>query len=218
MKRIRKGALGAVLISAGTILAFLGVARPARTAPLSEDATSPSSTMTTGENACYAKGDIWKGSSSDGPAHLPYGRVYAGLDGSPSPVKVISLAAGGDVVGTVKAASCGDTIQLEEGFSFTPNGSPIFPSKNCDSKHWITIRTSAPDSSLPAETLVNTGFLVTGKTATGFIGMNASPAGDKMATPRIDNFQLTNSIRDAGTSGAYPTCSGSDNCAVGEKT
>jgi hypothetical protein len=67
-------------------------------------------------------------------------------------------------------------------------------------------------------TMVNTGFLATGKTATGFINMNGPPAGNKTGTPRIDNLELTNSIADAGTSGAYPTGGGSDDCAVGEKT
>ncbi|MGC1650882.1 MAG: hypothetical protein WA741_34085 [Candidatus Sulfotelmatobacter sp.] len=48
--------------------------------------------------------------------------------------------------------------------------------------------------------------------------MSGPPAGNPTATPRIDNLQFTNSIGDAGTSGAYPTGGGSDNCAVGEKT
>ncbi len=49
MKRI-PGALGAVLISAATIPAFLGMARPAWTALLSEeDVTSSSSRMTASE-------------------------------------------------------------------------------------------------------------------------------------------------------------------------
>src|SRR5215471_7980557 len=151
MKRIRKRALGVVFFSTGTMLAFLGMARPARTAPLPTDVTSFSTTMSTGENAYCADGDVWAGASSDGSAHLPQGCVYTGLDGTPSPGKVTHLAAGGDVVSTVKSAACGDTIQLQEGASFTLKGDPTFPSKGCDSKHWITIRTSAPDSALPPE-------------------------------------------------------------------
>lgn len=42
MKSIRKGAFGVVLMSAGTILAFLSMVNPARTAPLSTELTSPS--------------------------------------------------------------------------------------------------------------------------------------------------------------------------------
>ncbi len=67
-------------------------------------------------------------------------------------------------------------------------------------------------------TIINAGFLAPAKTARGFMDMSGPPAGNPTATPRIDNLQFTNSIGDAGTSGAYPTGGGSDNCAVGEKT
>lgn len=50
------------------------------------------------------------------------------------------------------------------------------------------------------------------------MNMSGPPAGNKTGTPRIDNVDLTNSIADAGTSGAYPTGGGSNDCAVGEKT
>jgi hypothetical protein len=74
------------------------------------------------------------------------------------------------------------------------------------------------DVKLDHLTIVNTGFLASGKTATGLMNMNGPPRGNKTGTPRIDNFELMNSIADAGTSGAYPTGGGSDNCSVGEKT
>ena len=67
-------------------------------------------------------------------------------------------------------------------------------------------------------TIVNTGFVATGKTATGFLVMNGPPAGNSTATPRIDNIRWTNSIVDAGNGGAFPSGGGSDNCAVGAKT
>jgi hypothetical protein len=47
------------------------------------------------------------------------------------------------------SASCGDTLELEAGSVFS--GNFIIPNKNCDDSHWIIIRTSAADSSLPAE-------------------------------------------------------------------
>ena len=103
------------------------------------------------ENAYCAKGDIWTGAASDGSAHLPQACVYTGLDGSPSPGKVTVVGAGGDVQAAVNAASCGDMIELQEGATFTLKAAPVFPSKNCDANHWITIRTTAPDSSLPPE-------------------------------------------------------------------
>jgi hypothetical protein len=150
MKRIRKGALGTGLIAAGTILAFLGMAKPARTAAVSATVTTSSTTMPTSENAYCSTSDVWTGGTSDGPAQLPQGCVYTGLDGSPSPGKVTFVAVGANVVTAVKAANCGDTIQLQQGATFTLKN-PSFPSKNCDSKHWITIRTSSADSALPPE-------------------------------------------------------------------
>jgi len=67
-------------------------------------------------------------------------------------------------------------------------------------------------------TIVNPSSMANTKTATGFMVMNGPPAGNKTATPRIDNFELTNSIGDAGSTGARPTGGGSDNCSVGAKT
>lgn len=158
MKRTRSCARGILLIAAGTILAS-GVAQPAGAAAHFAAATSSSSTMPTGENAYCAKDDTWTGATSDGPADLPRGCVYTALDGSPSPGKIISVAAGGDVIKTIKAASCGDTIQLQSGASFMLKGGTTFPSKNCDSKHWITIRTSAANSALPPEhTRINPSY------------------------------------------------------------
>lgn len=159
MKRIRKGVSGLVLFAAGTFLGFLGLAEPARSAPQALAVTSSSTTVSTNENAYCAKGDVWTGPTSDGPAKMPEGCVYTSMDGSPSPGKVTYVASGGDIVSTVNAAKCGDTIQLAEGASFTLTGDPSFPAKNCDSGHWITIRTSAPDSSLPAEhTRINPSY------------------------------------------------------------
>ncbi len=47
------------------------------------------------------------------------------------------------------SASCGDIIQLQAGATF--RGNFVIPAKSCDDSHWIIIRTSAPDSSLPPE-------------------------------------------------------------------
>ncbi len=158
MKRIRRGATVAVLLAAGTIFAILGMARPARSAPAFQALSSSSTALPTSENAYCAKGDTWTAATYDGPAQLPRACVYTGLDGSPSPGKATFVAAGGDVVAAVKAASCGETINLQAGATFTLK-SPAFPSKNCDSQHWITIRTSAGNSALPAEhTRINPSY------------------------------------------------------------
>jgi hypothetical protein len=57
--------------------------------------------------------------------------------------------AGGDFQSALNSANCGDTISLQAGATFT--GVFTLPAKGCDDAHWIIIRTSASDSSLPPE-------------------------------------------------------------------
>jgi hypothetical protein len=59
---------------------------------------------------------------------------------------VINVPAGGDFQGALNSARCGDTIQLAEGATFT--GNFVLPVSSCDG--WVVVRTSAPESSLPA--------------------------------------------------------------------
>ena len=58
----------------------------------------------------------------------------------------INVPVGGDFQGALNGASCGDTVQLAEGATFT--GNFVLPAKSCDG--WVVVRTSAPDSTLPA--------------------------------------------------------------------
>lgn len=58
------------------------------------------------------------------------------------------MRSGEDPSQAVARASCGDTIQLQAGATFARL---VLPAKQCDDAHWIIIRTSAPDSKLPAE-------------------------------------------------------------------
>jgi hypothetical protein len=158
MKCIRRVALGVVLIGGGMILRFLDDSL-GTSSVLAQAVLAPAQTSTWSENIYCAKGDIWIGPGSDGRAHLPEACVYTGMDGTPSPGKVTVLGPGGNVVAAVNAAHCGDTIQLQKGASYKLPGGPIFPSKGCDPQHWITIRTSAPDSVLPAEhTRINPSY------------------------------------------------------------
>jgi len=85
----------------------------------------------------------------DGPAELPRVYVQSTLADTPAPGSVISVAQGGDFQSALDSASCGDTIQLQAGATFT--GQFRFPAKGCDDNHWIIVRTSAPDSALPPE-------------------------------------------------------------------
>jgi hypothetical protein len=56
---------------------------------------------------------------------------------------------GGDFQQALDRANCGDTIELQAGGVYT--GQFRLPSKNCDDNRWIIVRTSAPNSNLPAE-------------------------------------------------------------------
>ena len=106
------------------------------------------SASTNGNSYC-GLGDVWLGAASDGPAALPNRCIYTGLDGTQSPGVVTPVPAGGRVQAALNAAKCGDTIELHAGASFS--GTFSLPAKACDAQHWITIRTSAPDTSLPPE-------------------------------------------------------------------
>jgi len=85
----------------------------------------------------------------DGPAQLPLLTVPSSMADTPAPGSVIAVNAGGDLQGALNSAQCGDTIQLQAGATFA--GTFEFPALDCDDAHWIIVRTSAPDSSLPAE-------------------------------------------------------------------
>ena len=87
--------------------------------------------------------------SYDGPAELPRVYLQTALANTPAPGKTIHVTAGGDFQSALNSASCGDTISLQEGATFS--GVFYFPKKSCDSGHWIIVRTSAADSSLPPE-------------------------------------------------------------------
>jgi hypothetical protein len=109
--------------------------------------------VTTGLDNRYCEpGNIANFGTNDGPATLPTACFYTALAATPSPGPVIAVKAGGDLQGALNQVQCGETITLQAGASFlsSPAGY-VVPAKNCDNNHWITIRTSAPDSSLPAE-------------------------------------------------------------------
>jgi hypothetical protein len=85
----------------------------------------------------------------DGPAELPRVYLQSTLASTPAPGVSVTVPAGGDFQAALKNAHCGDTIRLQAGATFS--GYYVFPAKTCDNAHWIIIRTSAPDSSLPPE-------------------------------------------------------------------
>jgi len=88
-------------------------------------------------------------SGYDGPAQLPLATVPSSMADSPAPGSVISVKSGGDLQSAINSAQCGQTIQLQAGASFS--GTFNLPAKGCNDQNWIIIRTSSPDSALPAE-------------------------------------------------------------------
>jgi hypothetical protein len=92
---------------------------------------------------------ISAGGNYDGPAELPRVTVSSSMASTPAPGHTIAVSAGGDLQAALNNASCGDTIALQAGATF--HGKYVFPAKACDDNHWIIVRTSAPDSALPAE-------------------------------------------------------------------
>lgn len=88
-------------------------------------------------------------SGYDGPAELPRTYLQTAMSDTPAPGATIQVSSGGSLQTALNNANCGDTISLQAGATFS--GQFTFPAKACDDQHWIIVRTSASDSSLPAE-------------------------------------------------------------------
>src|ERR671919_420685 len=78
------------------------------------------------------------------PPELP--RTFLDTTYVPPTGRTIAVAAGGSFQAALDAAQPGDVITLQAGATF--RGPFLLPNKA--RARWITIRTSAPDSSLPA--------------------------------------------------------------------
>jgi hypothetical protein len=85
----------------------------------------------------------------DGPAELPRVFLQTTIADTPAPGAVHLVKAGDNLQQVINSAACGDTLKLESGAVF--QGLIEVPAKSCDDAHWIIIRTSAPDDSLPPE-------------------------------------------------------------------
>ena len=88
-------------------------------------------------------------STYDGPAELPRVYMKTALINTPAPGGVTIVNAGGSLQDALNNASCGDTIALQAGATFT--GLFTFPAKSCDDSHWIILRTNSLAAQLPAE-------------------------------------------------------------------
>jgi hypothetical protein len=85
----------------------------------------------------------------DGPAELPRTTVQSTMADTPAPGNTINVPAGANLQSVLNNASCGDTVQLQAGATFT--GSFTLSAKNCSDNDWIIIRSSTSDGSLPPE-------------------------------------------------------------------
>jgi hypothetical protein len=90
-----------------------------------------------------------KGGGYDGPAELPRVTVPSAMADTPANGSIISVNAGDNLQKALQSAACGDVIELQAGATFS--GLFVVPAKNCNVNNWIIIRTSSPDSALPAE-------------------------------------------------------------------
>jgi hypothetical protein len=88
-------------------------------------------------------------STFDGPAELPRAFVKSALADTLAPGRVRPVKESDNLQDAIDSAGCGDTLTLPAGAVF--QGRFRFPDKPCDDSHWIILRTSAPDESLPPE-------------------------------------------------------------------
>lgn len=101
------------------------------------------------DNRYCGAGDVAQfGAEKDGPAELPTHCINTALDSTPSPGKSIKASNPKELQSAIEAASCGDTIVLQAGATYSPFE---LPAKKCDARHWITLRTSTSDKELPPE-------------------------------------------------------------------
>jgi len=85
----------------------------------------------------------------DGPAELPRILIKSSLADTPAPGNVQLVKDGDNLQAALDHANCGDILKLQAGAVF--QGLFHIPAKPCDDAHWIIVRTSASDDSLPTE-------------------------------------------------------------------
>jgi hypothetical protein len=133
---------------------------------------------------------VSSGGNFDGPAELPRVYLQTAMADTPAPGTTTLVPTGGDFQTALNNANCGDTIELQSGATFS--GLFRVPAKACDSQHWIIVRTSAPDASLPPE-----GSRVTPCYA-GVTSLPGRPAFNCVSTQNVLAKILYNSVAGSG--------------------
>ncbi|MFQ6030378.1 MAG: choice-of-anchor D domain-containing protein [Dehalococcoidia bacterium] len=90
-----------------------------------------------------------RGVPASAVAELPRVFIDTSLASTPSNGAIIQVNAGGDFQAALNSASCGDTILLQAGATFTGNFK--LPDKGDCTGNWIRVRSDALDSNLPPE-------------------------------------------------------------------
>src|ERR1700682_6838813 len=88
---------------------------------------------------CLSIPPAWSTATFDGPAELPRVTVASAMTDTPSPGAIVAVNAGDNLQTALDNAHCGDIIELQAGAVYT--GQVILGAVNCDSGHWIMIRT-----------------------------------------------------------------------------
>jgi hypothetical protein len=146
---ISEGALAPGLLLHTATGAFAGT--PSRQGKYSFTAkVTDASSNSASQNFTLAVSSVTSG-NFDGPAELPRVYLNSTLADTPAPGSTITVGAGGDLKTALDNANCGDTISLQAGATFVIRDQYEFPAKACDDQHWIVVRTSTPDASLPPE-------------------------------------------------------------------
>jgi hypothetical protein len=116
--------------------------------PSSGGSGSGSTPPTGADNRYCNAGDIPNFGATDGPAATPTACFQTAQDSTPSPGSVTQVFPSSNLQTAIDNATCGETLVLQAGRTY-PGFS--LPAKNCDAGHYITIRSSALTSGLPAE-------------------------------------------------------------------
>jgi hypothetical protein len=100
------------------------------------------------DNRYCNAGDVPNFGSADGPTAMPTACYQTAQASTPSPGAVTQISPSAKLQTAVDNANCGDTLVLQAGQTYSGF---TLPAKNCDSGHYITIRSSGLGSGLSAE-------------------------------------------------------------------
>ncbi len=125
-----------------------GITTLAIASPSSSGGSGPGSTSPGADNRYCNAGDIPNFGAADGPAVAPTACYQTAQDSTPSPGALTQISPSSNLQDAIDNATCGETLVLQAGQTY-PGFS--LPAKNCDAGHYITIRSSALSSGLPAE-------------------------------------------------------------------